>query len=369
MKTRPLQATSGTLAEDKQTCLDSFSNLCYQKKLLQRPEGLQHGDLIDGLTDEHTLLRFLRGKSFDVDRAYAQLKDASAIRQSADVIATYDTIDIGDFEEKRKLVGYPSQNTRRMLSHRLIDNLQYPHWCGYRDKSGKPICIFDTRHLDDGVIQKYNKDRNVSARRGDAAVSSTMEQAIVIHDYLTRFVFPVCSAMLDRKQPGTAISSAVYIADVSGMTLKQAWNLRMYIQDFSMLLSTCFPEVIDRIYAINAPSYFGAIWSFVSKLIDPRTASKVEVLYPGQVPAALAAVVDMDDLPTQYGGRRKVRYGAPPMMDEAILQSLTNSSLGLTGQWPGGPIKLSSNGDGHVALIAVGTKEGAKRQDLIGLIR
>lgn len=124
--------------------------------------------------------------------------------------------------------------------------MQYPHWSGRRDKSGKPICIFDSRHLDDVVIQRYNEDRNVS--RGSAAVSSAMEQAIVFHDYLTRFVFPVCSAMRDRKQPGTAISSAVYIADVSGMTLKQAWNLRMYIQDFGVLLSTCFPEVIDRIY-------------------------------------------------------------------------------------------------------------------------
>ncbi|KAK8927867.1 Phosphatidylinositol/phosphatidylcholine transfer protein SFH11 [Metarhizium anisopliae] len=346
METSLLHAASGTLTDDERTCLDTFSNLCYQEKLLQRPEGLQHGDLIDGLTDQHTLLRFLRGKSFDVDRAYEQLKEALAIRQSAGVIATYDTIDLGDFEEKRKL---------------------YPHWSGRRDKSGKPICIFDSRHLDDVVIQRYNEDRSVS--RGDAAVSNAMEQAIVFHDYLTRFVFPVCSAMRDRKQPGTAISSAVYIADVSGMTLKQAWNLRMYIQDFSVLLSTCFPEVIDRIYAVNAPSYFGAIWSFVRKLIDPRTASKVEILYPGQVPAALAAIVDADDLPTQYGGRREVQYGAPPVMDEAMLQSLTSSSLGLAGQWPQGPIKLRSNGDGQVALIAVGSEGGDRRRDLVGLIR
>ncbi|EFY94616.1 CRAL/TRIO domain protein [Metarhizium robertsii] len=346
METSLLHAASGTLTDDERMCLDTFSKLCYQEKLLQRPEGLQHGDLIDGLTDEHTLLRFLRGKSFDVDRAYEQLKEALAIRQSAGVIATYDTIDLSDFEEKRKL---------------------YPHWSGRRDKSGKPICIFDSRHLDDVVIQRYNEDRSVS--RGDAAVSSAMEQAIVFHDYLTRFVFPVCSAMCDRKQPGTAISSAVYIADVSGMTLKQAWNLRMYIQDFGVLLSTCFPEVIDRIYAVNAPSYFGAIWSFVRKLIDPRTASKVEILYPGQVPAALAAIADADDLPTQYGGRREVEYGAPPVMDEAMLQSLTSSSLGLAGQWPQGPIKLRSNGDGQVALIAVGAEGGDRRRDLIGLIR
>lgn len=56
METSLLHAASGTLADDERTCLDTFSNLCYQEKLLQRPEGLQHGDLIDGLTDQHTLL-------------------------------------------------------------------------------------------------------------------------------------------------------------------------------------------------------------------------------------------------------------------------------------------------------------------------
>lgn len=95
----------------------------------------------------------------------------------------------------------------------------------------------------------------------------------------------------------------------------------------------------------------------------------MEILYPGQVPAALAAIVDADDLPTQYGGRREVQYGAPPVMDEAMLQSLTSSSLGLAGQWPQGPIKLRSNGDGQVALIAVGSEGGDRRRDLVGLIR
>lgn len=75
-----------------------------------------------------------------------------------------------------------------------------------------------------------------------------MQQAIVFNDYLIRFVLPVCSAMSDRKNPDIAISSAVYIVDVSSLTIKQAWSLRMYVQDFNRLLSTCYPEVIYRIY-------------------------------------------------------------------------------------------------------------------------
>lgn len=56
METLRLQTVAGTLTEDQQTCFDAFVQLCYQKKLLQRPEDLQQWDLIDGLNDEHTLL-------------------------------------------------------------------------------------------------------------------------------------------------------------------------------------------------------------------------------------------------------------------------------------------------------------------------
>jgi len=149
-----------------------------------------------------------------------------------------------------------------------------------------PICIFDTSCLDDDSIERYNEGKIIAASGGDMTVSRTMHQAIVFNDYLIRFVLPVCSAMSDRKNPGIAISSAVYIVDVSHLTIKLAWNLRMYVQVFSKLLSTCCPEVIHRIYvctrilyfsappasfypksltsldqAVNTPPCFGVIWS------------------------------------------------------------------------------------------------------------
>ena len=39
-----------------------------------------------------------------------------------------------------------------------------------------------------------------------------------------------------------------------------------------------FPETLHCLIVINVPGWFGVAWSVVKKLIDPRTASKIEVV-------------------------------------------------------------------------------------------
>jgi hypothetical protein len=41
---------------------------------------------------------------------------------------------------------------------------------------------------------------------------------------------------------------------------------------------TSFPETLHCLLIINAPTWFGVVWSVAKKLIDPRTASKIEVV-------------------------------------------------------------------------------------------
>jgi len=105
------------------------------------------------------------------------------------------------------------------------------------------------------------------------------------------------------------------------------------------------------------------------KWIGPRTASKVVIVPPAQVLPTLALTIDPEDKPTLYGGKFSVRRGFPPKIDNGILQALTSSSSGSTDQLPAGPIKLGTNQEGEMALIAVGTEERSMRQNTIGLIR
>jgi hypothetical protein len=43
-------------------------------------------------------------------------------------------------------------------------------------------------------------------------------------------------------------------------------------------IMTSFPETLHCLIVINVPGWFGVVWSVVKKLIDPRTASKIEVV-------------------------------------------------------------------------------------------
>jgi hypothetical protein len=98
-------------------------------------------------------------------------------------------------------------------------------------------------HLDDSVLSGYGEQ---------CSTSEATRRAIIVLDYLTRFALPLCSAMGDRPNPDTPVSSVVIIVDIGSFSMKQAWSIRWYGQNISKLLATCFPEVVDKIY-VNAP--------------------------------------------------------------------------------------------------------------------
>ncbi|RKU46288.1 hypothetical protein DL546_007392 [Coniochaeta pulveracea] len=105
-----------------------------------------------------------------------------------------------------------------------------------------------------------------------------MLRATAALDYVTRFVLPLCSAMSDRPNPSEPVTSAVFLVDIASFSFKQAWNVRGYAQDISRLLATCYPETVDRVYVLNAPSAFSKIWGLLKKWIDPRTAEKLVIV-------------------------------------------------------------------------------------------
>jgi hypothetical protein len=82
---------------------------------------------------------------------------------------------------------------------------------------------------------------------------TTLQRACVVHDNLVRFVLPLCSAMTDRPNPTVPVTSALYIADISELGLRQGWDLRSYAQDITKLLALCYPELLDRVF-VSRPS-------------------------------------------------------------------------------------------------------------------
>jgi hypothetical protein len=66
-------------------------------------------------------------------------------------------------------------------------------------------------------------------------------------DLMTRFALPLCNMARPISETVPPVSACLYVADISALRFKQVWNLRKYVQDISKLLSTSYPEVIDRI--------------------------------------------------------------------------------------------------------------------------
>ncbi|KAM7217589.1 CRAL/TRIO domain protein [Rhypophila decipiens] len=334
------------LTPQEQLAFDGLKRLCEARGLTKRPAGLAKEDVCDGLNDDATLLRFLKARQFNINAAMEQFQESWAIRTSVDAIRDYDNIDVDEFES---------------IQH------MYPHWSGRRDKRGLPICLFDTTYLNADALARYSKQRAASGP------DATTRQAIVFHDYLTRFVLPLCSSAAGRH-----ISSAVYLCDVGTLTLRQTWNVRGYAQDISQLLATCYPEVIDRVYVLNASAYFARIWAVIKKWVDPRTAVKLVIVQSSEVMDTLLESMDIEDIPKQYGGRFEAKHGMVPRLDEETRQGLCcHGAAGEEVLLPSGPIKwvvdsiqVNENGDRNSVCekkmaVAVGTQNGKDRKEVV----
>jgi hypothetical protein len=105
--------------------------------------------------------------------------------------------------------------------------------------------MIETVHLDQKAMAHWHQTRELS---GQSSSPDMAQRALAHFDYLTRFVFPLCSALRDRSLPSQPVTKAIYLVDGSSLCLRQAWNVRDFSQDVSGILATCYPETIDRIF-------------------------------------------------------------------------------------------------------------------------
>ncbi|KAJ5730625.1 SEC14 cytosolic factor [Penicillium malachiteum] len=242
--------------------------------------------------------------------------------------------------------------------------LLYPHWCGRRTKEGLPICLFDSGHLNKSTLATYEKTRGT--KLGENTSISVTQRASIAHDYLTRFVFPLCTAMKDRPRPNVPITSSVYLVDISTFTMKQGWDVKNYTSDIAQLLMTGYPEILDRIFVLNAPSYFGWMWGIMKKWIDPGTAAKVVIVPESEMMSTLTKYIDLENIPTRFGGEFSWENGTPLDLDINIQSGLEWTE---DGKFPPGPMKWVLDGSGRKTAVAVGSLEGVPRITRIARVK
>jgi len=213
------------------------------------------------------------------------------------------------------------------------------------------------------------KAGNVSA---NAKVPPKMLRLFALYENLTNFALPLCSAIPGRMFPETPVSQSSNIVDISNVGLKQFWNLKNHMQDASTLATAHYPETLDRIFIIGAPSFFPTVWGWIKRWFDPITVSKIFILSKQDMLKTLEEFMDIENIPKKYGGKLDYEFGQLPNLDPAIVKELNfinpHTEHGRK-TFPTGPIRWRKSSNGELVATAVGSVHGKRRETPIASLR
>ncbi|EXJ79828.1 hypothetical protein A1O3_08113 [Capronia epimyces CBS 606.96] len=266
--------------------------------------------------DDGTLLRYLRARKFDVHGAIGQFTDTEKWLKDQRVEELYDHFDVEAYEKAR---------------------LMYPQWTGHRDKRGIPIYVFLIKGLDSKNVQKYQKEsqsyKDSLPYHKSLSTPAKLLPLFALYQNLLNFVMPFVST-LERPNPEVPVTTSTNIVDISGVGLTQFWNLKAHMQDASVLATAHYPETLDRIFIIGAPSFFPTVWGWVKRWFDPVTVSKIFILGKHEVKSTLSQYMETKDFPKRYGGDLEWEWGDLPDLDDKTRAAVeTDGNKG----WVPGP--------------------------------
>ena len=123
------------------------------------------------------------------------------------------------------------------------------------------------------------------------------KDVIVDMEKLTRYILPACSA-----KAGKPVYQITMIMDLQDASVFQFNMYRQILITIQEVLVPNYPEVLSKLYMINAPYIFQSIWYVAQQLLDPKTLEKVDILGEDYL-KILEKEIDLDALPKCIKGR------------------------------------------------------------------
>ncbi|XP_063066055.1 SEC14-like protein 2 [Engraulis encrasicolus] len=228
---------------------------------------------------DHYLLRWLRARTFNVDKSESMLRKHVEFRKYMKA----DTI-IEDFK--------PPEVIEKYVSGGL---------CGF-DKEGNPIWYDVIGPLDPkGLLMSATKQDYIRLKVRD-----------------TEMLRKVCEQQSEKI--GRHVEAITLIYDCEGLGMKHMWKPAVEAYgDILSMFEENYPESLIRVFLIKAPKIFPIAFNLVKHFLCEETRRKILVL-GGNWKDVLRKHIDEDQLPVAYGGtltdpdgdpycRTKIKYG------------------------------------------------------------
>ncbi|XP_020406087.1 phosphatidylinositol/phosphatidylcholine transfer protein SFH6 isoform X4 [Zea mays] len=253
---------------------------------------IDEGLLPEHHDDYHMMLRFLKARKFNIDKAKQMWSEMLRWRKEFGA----DDIEEFDYTELDEVVKY------------------YPQLYHGVDKGGRPIYI--------ELIGKVDTNKLVQITTIDRYVKYHVKE----FERCLQMRFPACSIAAKRH-----IDSSTAILDVKGVGLKNFTKVaRELIMRLQNINNNNYPETLQQLCIINAGQGFKMLWGTIKSFLDPETASKIHVL-GNKYQTKLLEIIDDSELPEFLGGKcRCEEYGGclksnkGPWKDPEIVKKVIN---------------------------------------------
>lgn len=242
----------GNLTAEQQHALDEFKDLI-----------MAEGIFVTERHDDHYVLRFLRARKFSIPNTHKMFVDCENWRKELQVDTLIDTF---VFEEEE-----------------AVRNC-YPRYYHNIDKAGRPIYIEHVGVIDIKTLFKVTDEERMT------------KQHVLSYEKLIRDRMPACSKLADRH-----IEQCCTILDLKGVSLRQFANAFGFIKRTSAIAQNYYPEMMGKMYVINAPMMFTSVWGMVKPLLDEVTVKKIVIL-GSNYQSTLLQDIDAANLPKVIGG-------------------------------------------------------------------